>query len=83
MKKFYLISSIIVFLLILILTLPQIGGSCQFYLPLNNSTSCTIALFQASGLGAVMGGFLILFWKAPEKKSDSDDGDNTNDTLNG
>ena len=79
MKKFYLISAIVVFILVMILALPQIGGACQFYKPLNSNTGCATALFQSAGLGAIMGGLLILFWKAPSEKND-DEEDGTEET---
>lgn len=73
MKLFYLIGAIIVFLLILILAMPQIGASCSWYL-INGSSNPTFVLFQSAALGAVMGGLLILYWKAP-KPADSEDED--------
>ncbi len=81
MKKLYIIGASIVFIFILILALPEIGSSCQFYGPLKRS-GCTPALFQISGLGAVLGGLLILLWKAPPEKKDTDDEDDGEDSLN-
>jgi len=71
MRLFYLISAIVVFLMILIVSLPQVGATCVWYL-INPNTPAFLVLFQVAGLGAVVGGLLILFWKAP-KKSDEDD----------
>jgi hypothetical protein len=70
MKKLYIIGSAIVFLFILILSLPQIGATCTWYAPLGNNTLPTLVLFQAAGLGAVLGGLLVLLWKS-RKEGDS------------
>ncbi|QQR83165.1 hypothetical protein IPJ72_05160 [Candidatus Peregrinibacteria bacterium] len=73
MKTFYLVGAILVFLMLLVLSLPQIGASCVWYLISTNS-SPTFVLFQAAGLGAVIGGLLVLFWKEPGAKApDADD----------
>ena len=69
MKKLYLIGSIIVFLLIIILSLPQIGSICDWEL-ISMNTNPTFVLFQAAGLGAVLGGLLVLYWKTPKKPSE-------------
>lgn len=63
MKKLYIIGSAVVFLFILILCLPQIGASCTWYPPLGNTTLPTMALFQAAGLGMILGGLLVLLWR--------------------
>ncbi|MCK5607790.1 hypothetical protein KAR91_38260 [Candidatus Pacearchaeota archaeon] len=77
MKKIYLIGAIIVFLLILVLAMPQIGSTCVWYL-INPNSNPTLVLFQTAGLGAIMGGFLVLFWKAgKEEASDDDDDDDS------
>lgn len=76
MKKLYLIGSVIVFLLILILSLPQVGAVCTWYSPISSSTLPMIPLFQAAGLGAVLGGFLVLYWKARKADTEEDDDDN-------
>ncbi|MBU1017399.1 hypothetical protein KKA33_00020 [Patescibacteria group bacterium] len=72
MRTLYLLGAIVVFLMILVLTLPQFGATCVWYLISPNS-SAPLVLFQAAGLGAVMGGLLVLFWKTP--KPGSDDGE--------
>ena len=54
----------IILLLLLILALPQIAATCSWYTPLGSSTSPTLVLFQAAGLGAVLGGLSVLYWKA-------------------
>ncbi len=75
MRLFYLVGAVIIFLLVLVLALPQIGGTCTWYFPLATTTNCSFALMQAAGLGAIMGGFLILFWKMPKKSEDDEDED--------
>jgi uncharacterized integral membrane protein len=72
MKLLYLIGAIIVFLLILVLSLPQIGSTCVWYL-INPNSNPAFVLFQAAGLGAIMGGFLVLFWKTPKKAEEDED----------
>ncbi len=72
MRTLYLLGAIIVFLLILILTLPQFGATCVWYL-INPNTSPPFVLFQSAGLGAVMGGLLVLFWKTPKPKDEEDE----------
>jgi hypothetical protein len=64
MKKLYIIGSAVIFLFILILSLPQIGASCTWYAPLGNNTPATLVLFQAAGLGTILGGLLVLLWKS-------------------
>ena len=73
MRTLYLVGAIIVFLMILVLALPQMGATCTFYFPLNSTNSCTFALIQAAGLGVIMGGVLILFWETPKPSSEDDD----------
>lgn len=72
MRTLYLIGAIIVFLMILVLTLPQFGATCVWYLISPNS-SPPLVLFQAAGLGAIMGGLSVLFWKTPKPSSEDDD----------
>ncbi len=72
MRTLYLLGAIVVFLMILVLTLPQFGATCVWYLISPNS-SPPFVLFQAAGLGAVMGGLLALFWKTPKPSSEDDD----------
>jgi len=78
MKKLYLVVAVIVFLLILILALPQFGGTCTFYGPLRGTQSCPVALFQTAGLGGIMGGLLVLFWKESKKGEGGDDDEDDN-----
>lgn len=79
MRKLYLLGIVIVFLLILTLSLPQIGSTCVWYL-INPNSNPTFVLFQIAGLGAVMGGLLVLYWKlgkeeaAKEDEEDDDEG---------
>ncbi|MBN2096477.1 hypothetical protein JW752_03720 [Candidatus Peregrinibacteria bacterium] len=74
MRTLYLLGAIIVFLMILVLTLPQFGATCVWYL-INANSSPPLVLFQAAGLGAIMGGLLVLFWKTPRSGSDEEDSD--------
>ena len=74
MNKLYLIGSAIVFLLILILALPQIAATCVWYAPVGNTTLPAFVLFQATGLGVILGGLLVLLWKSrKEGSSESED----------
>lgn len=72
MKMFYLIGAIIFFLMILTLALPQIGTTCAFYLIKTNSNPAFV-LFQVAGLGAAMGGLLVMYWKMPRAASGDDE----------
>lgn len=77
MRKLYLIGSVIVFLIILTLSLPQFASTCVWYL-INPNSNPAFVLFQTAGLGAILGGLLVLFWKEGKKKgaeNDEDDGD--------
>ena len=71
MRLFYLISAVLVATIILIIALPQFGATCTWYL-LPTTANAVFVLLQVALLGAVMGGLLVLFWKAP-KKSELDD----------
>lgn len=79
MRLIYLIGAVVVFLLILIFAMPQIGSTCVWYLIPSNSNP-TFVLFQATGLGAVLGGLLVLFWKNTDKKKGDEDGEDSDDT---
>ena len=57
MKTLYLVGAIIVFLLILVLALPQFGATCVWYL-INPNTMPPLVIFQAAGLGAVVGALI-------------------------
>lgn len=72
MRKFYLVSAIVVGILILIVSFAQVGASCSLYL-FSNSTSVFLVFLQVAGLGAIFGGLLILFWKMPLPNNDEDD----------
>lgn len=78
MKTFYLVGAIIVFLMLLILSLPQIGSTCVWYLIGTNSNP-TFVLFQAAGLGGIIGGLLVLFWKAPNPNQANEDDDDSDE----
>ena len=71
MRLFYLISAILVATIILIIALPQVGATCTWYL-IKTTANAVFVLLQMAALGAVMGGLLVLFWKAP-KKSELDE----------
>lgn len=75
MRKLYLIGVIIIFLFILILSLPQIAATCVWYPPVGGTTNASFVLFQASGLGIVLGGLIVLFWKTPSEDDMEDDDD--------
>jgi hypothetical protein len=72
MKKFYLIGMGVVFLFILILSLPQVGATCSWNAPLGTSTSPTLALFQSAGLGAILGGLSVFYWKSLKEPEDDE-----------
>ena len=72
MRLLYLIGSVIVFLLILTLALPQVGATCNWYL-IKTNLNPTFVLFPAAGLGAVLGGLLVLRWKVPKEGSEMED----------
>lgn len=74
MRKFYLISAILVFLIILIISFAQVGATCTWYL-INSNSAAFLVLLQTAGLGAVMGGLMILFWKFPKEGAGTDDDD--------
>lgn len=63
MRRLYLISAIVVGILILVIAFAQFGGTCTLYLI--PSSPVFLIFLQVAALGAVMGGLLILFWKAP------------------
>ncbi len=76
MRMFYLVSAIIVAVITLIIAFAQFGATCTWYL-INSTTPAFLVLLQVTGLGAVMGGLLVLFWKAPKKQDENaeDEGD--------
>ena len=74
MKKLYLAGIVVVMLFILILSLPQIAATCSWYAPLSSSTSATLVLFQAAGLGAILGGLSMLYWKSLKEPVEDESG---------
>ena len=85
MKKLLIAAAALVFVLILIIALPQLGGSCVFYGTLSKTQSCTFALMQTAGLGGVLGGVLVMIWKvtkdkqAEKEKEEEEDNDDEDD----
>jgi hypothetical protein len=73
MKKLYLIGAVVVFLLILILSLPQIGATCIWYPPVGTTALAAFVLLQAAGLGIILGGLLVLYWKFPKEEQEDED----------
>jgi len=67
MRLFYLISAIIVTVLVLVISFAQIASTCTWSLI---SGSPVLILLQMSGLGAVIGGLLVLYWKYPQDEDD-------------
>lgn len=80
MRKFYLVSAIIVVILILIIAAAQFGATCVWYFIPTNANPVFV-LLQVAGLGAVTGGFLVLWWKQPKEGGgnidDEDEGGET------
>jgi len=74
MKKFYIIGASVVFLFILIISLPQMGASCSWRAPLS-PTLPTFVLLQVAGLGAILGGLLTMIWKSRKDEGDSEGGE--------
>lgn len=74
MRHFYLISAIVVSVLILIISFAQVGATCTWYL-INATSPAFLVLLQVAGLGAVMGGLLMLWWKTPKPTEDDDTDD--------
>jgi len=72
MRLLYLIGAIIVFLLVLILALPQVGTTCIWYV-IDSTSNPGLVLMQTAGLGAVLGGLLVLYWKSPKKGQEDED----------
>lgn len=60
---FYLVSAIVVFVLILVISFAQFGASCSWYL-FSPTTSPLLVLMQMSLLGMITGGLLVLYWKS-------------------
>ncbi|MBN2306719.1 hypothetical protein JXD20_01930 [Candidatus Peregrinibacteria bacterium] len=72
MRKFYLVGAIIVGIMVLILAAAQFGATCVWYLIPTNAHP-VLVLIQVAGLGAVMGGLLVLWWKQPKIKTEGED----------
>ncbi|MDH5597437.1 MAG: hypothetical protein OEY44_04985 [Candidatus Peregrinibacteria bacterium] len=72
MRKFYLVSAVIVAVLILVISFAQLGSTCVWYL-FDTNTAPVLVLLQTAGLGAIMGGLLVLFWKLPKEGSEAED----------
>lgn len=70
MKKLYLIGIIIVFLMLLIMTLPQVGAICTWMMPIGASSNPVLPLIQIAGLGMILGGLLVLYWKTPKTEEE-------------
>lgn len=70
MRQFYLVSSIVVGVLILIMAFAQLGASCTWYLFPSNAPAFLI-LLQTAALGAVVGGLLVLWWKSNKDEEGS------------
>ena len=64
MRKFYLVSAIIVGVLILVMSFAQIGATCSLYL-FSSDTPVVFTFLQVAAIGAIFGGLLVLFWKMP------------------
>ena len=79
MRKFYLISAIIVTILILVIAAAQFGATCVWYL-LPTNANPVMVLMQVAGLGAVVGGLLVLWWKQPKEAGGTGAEDEDNDT---
>lgn len=77
MRNLYLIGAVIIFLFILVISFAQVGASCSWFL-IGSQSPPFLVLLQMSGLGAVLGGLLVLLWKLPkegaENAGEDDDG---------
>ena len=78
MRKFYLVSAVIVTILVLIISAAQFGATCVWYLIPTNSNPVFV-LIQVAGLGAVIGGLLMLWWKMPKEGAGSEDDEDGDD----
>ena len=66
MRLFYLVSAVVIAVLILVISFAQLGATCTWYI-FSTSAPAFLILLQMSALGAVVGGLLVLFWKAPHE----------------
>lgn len=75
MKKLYLIGAILVAVMILVFAFAQFGSTCVWYV-IKGNTKPVLVLLWVAGLGAVMGGLLVLWWNQPKTGSGSADDEN-------
>lgn len=66
MRKFYLVSSITVGVLILVMSFAQLGGDCSLYL-FPSSLPVFLIFLQVACIGAIFGGLLVFYWKTPKE----------------
>jgi len=78
MRKFYLVSAIIVGIMVMIIAAAQFGATCVWYLIPTNANPVFV-LIQVAGLGAVVGGLLVLWWKMPKPGAENEDDDEGDD----
>jgi len=79
MRKFYLVSAIIVGILILVLAAAQFGATCVWYLIPTNAHP-VLVLIQTAGLGMVTGGLLVFWWKEPKEGAGAGGEDNSEES---
>lgn len=79
MRTFYLVSAIVVTVFVLILSFAQVGATCTWYL-FSAQASPFLVLLQMAGLGAIIGGLLVFWWKTPKPGSESAESDEEKDT---
>lgn len=72
MRKFYLVSAIIVGVLILVMSFAQIGATCSLYL-FSSDSPVVLTFLQTAGVGAILGGLLVLYWKMPPPEEPEED----------
>ena len=65
---FYLVSSIILSVIVLVVSFAQAGSTCTWLFLFNPTTSPLVVLLQMTFLGIVIGALLVLFWKSGEKE---------------
>lgn len=79
MRKLYIVGAGITFLLILVISFAQVGATCSWYL-IKPTTPAFLVLLQVAGLGAVLGGLLVVWWKQPKEGADENEELDTMDT---
>ena len=72
MRKLYLIGAIGIFLLILILALPEVGAVLSWY-GLFGNTNPAIALLLVAMLGGLLGACLVLYFVMPKAGADDEE----------